>query len=115
MGANARESNRRIGERMVADEVAWLGAEGARAARAAPAGAAEPAAADFAEVEALWQEVVAPALPGFRTMQPLWDERSAPPAEESVWRANWPIEGPDQSRGPRGRGERIRGLVDEIG
>ena len=91
MGRNAAESDRRIGERMVADEVAWLGQKGGELREQYRRVRPSQRLRTFAEVEALWQEVVAPALPGFRTMQPLWDERSSPPPEGSVWRANWAI------------------------
>jgi hypothetical protein len=44
----------------------------------------------FADVERLWEQVVRPALPAFRTMQQVWEGRE-PPAETSVWRANWGV------------------------
>jgi hypothetical protein len=44
----------------------------------------------FFDVEKLWEEVVRPQLLGFETMQQHWPNVE-PPAENSVWRANWPL------------------------
>ena len=90
MGPNARESDRRVGERMVADEVRWLG-DRARALRAEYARLRpEHTLRTFADVERVWREVVEPALPGFRTMQDVWVEGDEVPPE-SCWRANWRV------------------------
>ncbi len=90
MGADARQVDRRTGERMVADEVRFLGAKAeellAAYAHARPAHTLRT----FADVERLWTTVVLPALPTFRTMQPLWPDQQ-PPAPDSPWFANWPI------------------------
>jgi creatinine amidohydrolase/Fe(II)-dependent formamide hydrolase-like protein len=89
MGPSAYNSDRRVGERMVADEVRWLGqkAEELRAAYAQ----AKPTHTlkTFGDVEVLWNTVVAPRLTDFETMQ-AWDDFD-PPSEDSVWRANWPV------------------------
>ena len=90
MGANAGKSERRTGERMVGDEVRWLGEKArellAEYDRERPTHALQT----FQDVEELWEGVVRPALPGFRTMQQHWEGREAP-APESVWRANWTV------------------------
>lgn len=90
MGPNAREADRRVGERMVADEVRWLGAEAQRLrdeyARLRP----RHSLRTFADVERVWREVIEPALPEFRTMQCAWSDADAVP-EDSCWRANWRI------------------------
>jgi hypothetical protein len=90
MGGNARESNRRVGERMVGDEVRWLGEK----ARELPAAydAAKPAhqPLTFADVERIWDKAVRPRLPEFETMKELWGEQEPPP-EGSRWRANWKV------------------------
>jgi creatinine amidohydrolase len=90
MGSNAREANRRTGERMVADEVRWLG-DKARELLAAY-DAAKPARMlrTFEQVEQLWETLIRPELPSFRSMQEL-QEGQQPPAETSVWRTNWRI------------------------
>ncbi len=90
MGANARESNRRTGERMVADEVAWLG-EKARELLAAYERERPPQRLrTFEDAERIWETVVRPRLKEFRTMQNGPPEREAP-AEDSVWHANWRV------------------------
>jgi creatinine amidohydrolase len=87
MGPNARESNRRIGERMVADEVGWLGAKAkellAEYDRVRPAHALRT----FANVEHLWDAVVQPRLVGFETMQPTFGDPGRV-SESSRWYAN---------------------------
>lgn len=87
MGPNAFESNRRIGERMVADEVRWLGAKAAELRTAYTEANASPQLLRFADVERLWETVVTPHLPEFETMRPAKDE-DAPP-DGSRWRTNW--------------------------
>jgi creatinine amidohydrolase len=90
MGPTAPASNRRTGERMVADEVRWLGAKAAELrseyARLRP----EHRLRTWSDVERLWDEVVRPRFRELTTMQPTWAERE-PPAETSRWRANWPV------------------------
>lgn len=70
MGRNAREADRRVGERMVDDEVRYLGAKArellAEYDRVRPTARLRT----FVEVERIWEDVVRPALPGFATMQP---------------------------------------------
>jgi creatinine amidohydrolase len=90
MGVDARQADRRIGERMVADEVRYLGEKVEelldRYARERPAHSLRT----FEDVERFWATVVLPALPAFRTMQPLWPNQE-PPAADSPWFPNWPI------------------------
>jgi len=90
MGANAAESNRLVGERMVADEVRWLG-DKARDLLAAYDKERPPhRLRTFADVEGLWETVVRPRLPEFHSMQTLRpDQQPVPP--ESVWFANWRV------------------------
>jgi hypothetical protein len=87
MGANAREADRRTGERMVADEVGWLGAKAQELLAAYAASAPTQRLRTFEEVEALWETVVRPRLKEFRTMQPLAADHGGVP-EASAWRAN---------------------------
>lgn len=95
MGPNARLANRRVGERMVADEVAWLGrkADDLRADYAAHAPQSRTPLS-FLEIERIWAEEVLPILPDFQTMNYL--ERTPPPAD-SRWQLNYRI--PDPSAG----------------
>ena len=89
MGGNAYDSDRRAGEQMVADEVAWLGGKARELLEAY--GSAEPTQRlrTYEQVESLWDDVIVPAFSDFKTMQPRWADENVP--EGSVWRANWPI------------------------
>jgi len=82
MGANAFESDRRIGERMVDDEVAWLGNKMKELlANYAKLEISERQPVTFQEVEQIWTETVSPALKTFETMKTP-DES---PPEVSQW------------------------------
>ena len=74
-------------ERMVADEVAWLGAKAeellAEYDRLRPA----HAFTTFAAVEAAWKERVEPALPRFESMQRIWSWQAELPPD-SPWNLN---------------------------
>jgi len=87
MGATAHQSDRRVGERMVGDEVRWLGVKAsellAEYVRIRPS----HSLITYEDVEALWDEIVKPRLPGFHTMQTEVEGRE-PPAPGSVWRAD---------------------------
>ena len=84
MGATAHESNRRIGERMVADEVRYLGERMQELLEAYERERPEPKLLTFRDVEDLWERVVVPHLKEFRTMQEQWDDRDPVP-ETSIW------------------------------
>lgn len=89
MGANARQADRRIGERMVADEVQWLGEKAAALLDDyANEHMTERAALSFMDIERIWATTVLPVLPQFKSMQYL--DRTPPPAE-SRWRLNYTI------------------------
>src|SRR6185437_9069003 len=88
MGANARVSDRRVGERMVADEVRWLGEKARELLADYERERPEHRLRTWDDVESLWDDVVRPRLPEFRTMQDVWEGREPPP-EESVWHRNW--------------------------
>jgi creatinine amidohydrolase len=90
MGNDARAANRLVGERMVADEVRWLGAKAAELVEAYDNQQPEHRLQTFADVEQLWATVIEPRLPEFRTMQDLWDGQEPVP-EGSVWHANWRV------------------------
>ncbi|MEZ4663116.1 MAG: hypothetical protein R2911_36670 [Caldilineaceae bacterium] len=91
MGPDAIQSDRRIGERMVADEVRWLGQ---KASALLDQYAENPPATrqplTFMDIERIWVQEVQPVLPDFKTMKYL--ERTPPP-EDSVWRVNYAIPG----------------------
>jgi creatinine amidohydrolase len=90
MGRNARESNRLVGERMVADEVRWLGEKARELLAAYDAAKPEHRPLTFEEVERIWEEEVRPRLPEFETMKQRWGEQQEPP-EGSRWRLNWKV------------------------
>jgi creatinine amidohydrolase len=89
MGEDAPQANRRTGERMVADEVEWLGKKGRELL--AEYDRLQPAHnfTTFETVERVWAEVITPRIPEFKTMQETWDwlgTRTLP--EDSPWRKN---------------------------
>lgn len=87
MGRDAGEANRLVGERMVADEVEWLGKKAAELL--AEYERLRPAHnfTTFAAVERFWGEAAAPALGGFKTMQAKW-ARQADLPPDSPWGKN---------------------------
>jgi creatinine amidohydrolase len=90
MGADVRQSDRREGERMVADEVRWLGEKAGELLAAYDRDKPSHRLRTFAQVEELWERHVRPALGRFRTMQDLWPGQEPVP-EDSVWYANWRV------------------------
>jgi creatinine amidohydrolase len=94
MGANAGESNRLVGERMVADEVRWLGGKARELLTAYDQLQPEHRLRTFQDVEELWETVVRPRIREFRSMQQLFpNQQPVPP--DSVWFANWHV--PDRA------------------
>jgi creatinine amidohydrolase len=91
MGANAGEASRAIGERMVDDEVAWLGAKKDELLAAWDPDA-ESRLRSFDDVERFWAEQVAPRIPEFKSMQKFRNGRDAP-EEGSRWSLNFDVGG----------------------
>lgn len=92
MGPNAREADRRIGERMVADEVRWLGAKATELLVAYEQ--SKPAThkpLSFIELEQIWTKEVLSRLHEFKSMQ--YTDRTPPP--DSLWQLNYKV--PDRS------------------
>ena len=80
-------SDRRVGERMVGDIVAWLGAK--QRELLAEYDADRPSRLrTFDDVETFWEEQIRPILPEFRSLKGKWTEANAPP-EGSRWRPGW--------------------------
>jgi creatinine amidohydrolase len=98
MGADVLQSSRRIGERMVDDEVRYLGTKASELLAAYRTQPPTQCLRTFAQTENLWQEVVWPALKGFKTMQSSWNWGDEAFAPDSIWRANWQV--PDLEAGP---------------
>jgi hypothetical protein len=94
MGSNAYDANRSTGERMVADEVQWLGEKAHELLAAYEAEQPRHTLRTFEQVEQLWETLIRPELKQFRSMQELQDGQQ-PPKKSSVWRTNWCV--PDQS------------------
>lgn len=89
LGPDVALSSRRAGERMAAEQVAWLGRKGADLLELH--GRMQPVARlrSYEEVERLWADVVVPELDRFQTMQPSLDGGVV--SETSVWYQNWQI------------------------
>ena len=90
MGRDAGLANRQVGERMVADEVAWLGNKANELLHEYDRLQPAHNFTTFEAVERAWAEVVAPALPAFQTMQEKWPWQGDLPAG-SPWAANQPV------------------------
>jgi creatinine amidohydrolase len=90
MGKDAAKANRKTGERMVADEVRWLGAKGKELLEEYHRDSPQPRLRTFDEVETLWAEIVRPRLESFNSMQEAPpDSEFAPVPPTSQWYANW--------------------------
>ncbi len=90
MGPTVRSSNRLTGERMVADEVAWLGNKASELMADYRSNQPDHRLHTFEDVETLWEDVVKPHLGEFETMKSGWTE-DASLDPESIWYANWKI------------------------
>jgi creatinine amidohydrolase len=89
MGPNARQADRRTGERMVADEVRWLGQKAAQLLAdyaAHPPSQRRPLT--FVEVERIWNDEIMPRLHEFKSMQ--YGDQAPPPAD-SRWQLNYQV------------------------
>lgn len=88
MGEDAHESDRRTGDRMVADEVNWLLRKARELLREFKDEPLDGSLETFEDVEVFWQEQVLPAIGGFETMKTTWDEKVETVPSDSVWFAN---------------------------
>ena len=89
LGEDITLSDRRVGEKMVADQIAWLGRKGAELLDLCAETSPGARLRTYEQVESLWDEVVMPALGSFRTMQDSLSGGAVP--AQSVWHANWRI------------------------
>ena len=94
MGANAPESSRREGDRMVDDEVGFLGGKARELLEAYDPDLECPGFPTFASVERFWSETIRPKLYEFASMRPDTARGPAVP-DGSRWKANSEIPGPD--------------------
>jgi creatinine amidohydrolase len=88
MGHTVRESDRRIGERMVADEVRYLGDKARELLAAYDAAKPAQRMLTFDDTERVWDEVVRPTVPDMRCMNYDHTPDNVIP-ETSRWHANW--------------------------
>ncbi len=95
MGRNAREANRQVGERMVEDEIEWLGNKGRELLDAYDRLQPGHTLLTFRDVEDLWHKIVLPELQEFESMKNIWDGQDPIP-DDSPWSANLKI--PDNWR-----------------
>jgi creatinine amidohydrolase len=87
MGPTAAESSRLEGERMVADEVVWLGEKAGELLAAYDEAADRPGFPTFESVERFWEKTVKPTMKDWKTMQPDFG-RGGEVDPSSVWHAN---------------------------
>lgn len=89
MGETAREADRRVGERMVDDEVRWLGEKADELLRDYEQHApSSRTPLSFEAIEQIWAQHVLPAFPDFKSMQYL---DRPPPPKDSRWQGNYII------------------------
>lgn len=88
MGRDAHLADRRVGERMVADQIEWLGAKGEELLAAYRAERPAHNFTTFAAVEQAWTQRVEPVLPAFRTLQRRWDWQPEDIPPDSPWNRN---------------------------
>ena len=87
LGNYADESDRRVGERMVADIVAHITANARDLLEEYAGSKPSHSPLSFAQVEKIWEEEIRPRLKDFASMQ---DGPEAPP-RDSRWYDNWHI------------------------
>jgi len=90
MGRNAFDADRRVGERMVADEVRWLGAKAKALLDAYDQLKPAHEPLTFDRVEEIWEREVRPQFKNFETMQNRWGGQDEIP-ETSRWYAQWRV------------------------
>jgi len=91
MGENAPQANRLAGERMVMDEVEWLGRKAKELLDEYDQLQPEHSFTTFADVEMTWREVIEPVLGSFATMQEKWPWQEQPLPDDSPWKKNKPV------------------------
>jgi creatinine amidohydrolase len=73
MGKNAAEASRLVGERMVEDEIEWLGAKAKELLAEYQVARPVHQFKTFSAVEKVWEEVLLPILPSFESMKMKWE------------------------------------------
>lgn len=94
MGKDARQADRRIGERMVVDEIRYLSALADRLlAEHDHDEGRKPLT--FEQIEDIWNRDVKPVLHTFESLSLFHSEIGEPP-EDSVWRSQYRIDNPNR-------------------
>jgi creatinine amidohydrolase len=90
MGADADRADRREGERMVSDEVRWLGRKAGELLREFDSRRPAVRLRGFDEVEDLWQREVVPRLPSLKSMEDFSGGGAGGEVPStSQWHTNW--------------------------
>jgi creatinine amidohydrolase len=90
MGQDAADSDRRVGARMVQDEIAWLARKADELLAAHDPDRVVKGLLTFDDVERFWESEVRPRLVEFATMQTTWGQDAAL-KPGSRWYANWAV------------------------
>lgn len=92
MGKTAFESDQKVGERMVEDEVSWLSKKGKELLDdfSEETLGEGKSLHTFEEVELFWEKEVVPVIGNFETMQPSWNEEDKL-SPESSWYKNYNV------------------------
>jgi len=88
MGRDAYDSNRQVGERMVSDEVAYLGEKAGELLSEYKRIQPKHTFRTFEDVERTWKAIIAPELNGFHCLQPDFEEKGRSVSKDSVWYEN---------------------------
>ena len=90
MGPTAHESDRQVGERMVADEAQWLGAKAKELLNGYAGATPARQPLTFDQIEEIWERDVRPQLKEFESMQSHWSNDEGP-SQDSRWYAQWRV------------------------
>jgi hypothetical protein len=90
LGEDAYQASRQVGERMVADEVKWLGNKGRELLGEYNRIQPKHTLNTFTDVENIWHKVILPEIGEYESMKEIWDWQ-APIPEDSPWYANMKI------------------------
>ena len=90
LGQDAYQANRKTGERMVADEVEWLGNKARELLGEYDRIQPKHTLRTFTDVENFWINVILPEFGRYESMKEIWDWQEPIP-ENSSWFANMQI------------------------
>ena len=90
LGKDAYQANRQVGERMVADEVDWLGDKGRDLLGEYDRIQPKHTLTTFSDVEKIWHKEILPEIGQYESMKEIWDWQEPIP-DDSPWYANMKI------------------------